>query len=131
MVARLSVDLEQRPGRRPARGSPETLLPGQATGVAGMRGLRGKRVLISGGSSGIGLATAERFLEEGSRVFLCGLDPREVEAAVAGLAAGGDIAGLACDVSVEADVEIGRASCRERVEMSVDGGDLEKEEACK
>src|SRR5262249_29856865 len=104
MVARLSVDLEQRPGSPPARGIPETLLPGQATGVAGMRGLRGKRVLISGGRSGIGLATAERFLEEGSRVFLCGLDPREVEAAVAGLAAGGDIAGLACDVSVEADV---------------------------
>jgi NAD(P)-dependent dehydrogenase (short-subunit alcohol dehydrogenase family) len=30
-----------------------------------MRGLGGKRVLISGGSSGIGLAAAARFLEEG------------------------------------------------------------------
>ena len=39
-----------------------------------MRGLQGKRVLISGGSSGIGLATAQRFLAEGSRVFLAGLD---------------------------------------------------------
>jgi 3-oxoacyl-[acyl-carrier protein] reductase len=69
-----------------------------------MRGLRGKRVLISGGSSGIGLATAERFLEEGSRVFVCGVDPGEVEAAVAGLAPRGEISGLACDVSLEADV---------------------------
>jgi 3-oxoacyl-[acyl-carrier protein] reductase len=69
-----------------------------------MRGLRGKRVLISGGSSGIGLATAERFLEEGSRVFVCGVDADEVAAAVARLAPRGEISGLACDVSAEADV---------------------------
>ncbi len=72
--------------------------------MATMRGLRGKQVLISGGSSGIGLATAERFLEEGSRVFVCGIDPAEVEAAVAALTAKGEISGLACDVSLEADV---------------------------
>ncbi|MGE5286750.1 MAG: SDR family NAD(P)-dependent oxidoreductase [Micromonosporaceae bacterium] len=69
-----------------------------------MRGLGDKRVLISGGSSGIGLAAAARFLEEGSRVFLCGVDPAEVEAATAGLAVSGDVSGLACDVSAEADV---------------------------
>ncbi len=69
-----------------------------------MRGLRGKRILISGGSSGIGLATAERFLEEGSRVFVCGADADEVAAAVAGLARKGEISGLACDVSAETDV---------------------------
>ena len=37
-----------------------------------MRGLKGKRVLITGGASGIGAATAARFLEEGSA--LCVLD---------------------------------------------------------
>ena len=69
-----------------------------------MRGLRHKRVLISGGSSGIGLATAQRFLEEGSRVFLAGLDRREVAGALDGLRRSGEVSGLACDVSLEGDV---------------------------
>jgi NAD(P)-dependent dehydrogenase (short-subunit alcohol dehydrogenase family) len=69
-----------------------------------MRGLQGKRVLISGGSSGIGLATAQRFLDEGSRVFLAGLDQREVDSALAGLRPSGEVSGLACDVSLEGDV---------------------------
>jgi NAD(P)-dependent dehydrogenase (short-subunit alcohol dehydrogenase family) len=66
-----------------------------------MRGLQGKRVLISGGSSGIGLATAQRFLEEGSRVFLTGLEQRQVDSALAGLGTDGEVSGLACDVSIE------------------------------
>jgi len=37
-----------------------------------MRGLKDKRVLVTGGASGIGAATAARFLEEGARV--CVLD---------------------------------------------------------
>ena len=41
-----------------------------------MRGLKGKRVVVTGGASGIGAATVARFLDEGSRVVVVDRDPR-------------------------------------------------------
>ena len=41
-----------------------------------MRGLAGKRVLITGGASGIGAASAVRFLEEGSQVVVLDRDEK-------------------------------------------------------
>lgn len=69
-----------------------------------MRGLEGKGVLISGGSSGIGRAAARRFLEEGSRVFIGGVEAEDVAATLDELGALGEIGGLAGDVSLEPDV---------------------------
>jgi NAD(P)-dependent dehydrogenase (short-subunit alcohol dehydrogenase family) len=85
-----------------------------------MRGLRDKGVLISGGTSGIGLAGAERFLEEGCRVFVAGLEPGEVDAAVAVLAQRGRVTGMACDVSNPDDV----ASLIEAAEDALGGVDI-------
>jgi meso-butanediol dehydrogenase/(S,S)-butanediol dehydrogenase/diacetyl reductase len=44
-----------------------------------VRNLEDKRVLITGGASGIGAATAERFIEEGSRVFVLDRDRSGLE----------------------------------------------------
>jgi NAD(P)-dependent dehydrogenase (short-subunit alcohol dehydrogenase family) len=65
-----------------------------------MRGLRDKGVLITGGTSGIGLATARRFQQEGARVFVCGIDAGELESVVGELSVPGTVA----DVRREPDV---------------------------
>jgi NAD(P)-dependent dehydrogenase (short-subunit alcohol dehydrogenase family) len=70
-----------------------------------MRGLVDKGVLVSGGSRGIGLAAARRFLEEGARVFVGGLDDAEVAEAVEELGALGEAGGAAVDVSREGEVK--------------------------
>lgn len=44
-----------------------------------MKGLRNRRVLVTGGASGIGAATAARFLDEGSRVCILDRDPQACE----------------------------------------------------
>src|ERR1700751_5229171 len=48
-----------------------------------MPALQGKLAVITGGSSGIGLATAERFVKEGAYVFITGRRQSELDKAVA------------------------------------------------
>jgi len=46
-----------------------------------MNRLKGKRALITGGTTGIGLETARRFIAEGARVVITGTNPTTLEAA--------------------------------------------------
>ena len=48
-----------------------------------MKTLEGKVAVITGGSSGIGLATAKRFVEEGAHVVITGRREKELKEAAA------------------------------------------------
>jgi NAD(P)-dependent dehydrogenase (short-subunit alcohol dehydrogenase family) len=65
--------------------------------------LEGKIAVITGATSGIGLATAKRFVEEGAYVFISGLYQKEVDEAVSEI--GKNVDGIQSDVSNLADID--------------------------
>src|ERR1700676_3367238 len=65
--------------------------------------LEGKIALITGGNSGIGLATAKRFVNEGAYVFITGRRDRELAAAVKEI--GKNVTGVQGDVSSLGDLD--------------------------
>ena len=96
--------------------------------------LEGKIALITGGNSGIGLATAKQFINEGAYVFITGRRQHELDAVVADV--GRNVTAVRSDVSILSDLdrlfdqiksEKGRldilyASYITGVELFVDGG---------
>lgn len=74
--------------------------------------LAGKIALVTGGSSGIGLATARRFIAEGAKVVITGRRQAELDAAVSEL--GGDALGVRGDVSQLSDLDHLYEMIRER-----------------
>jgi len=65
--------------------------------------LDGKTALITGGNSGIGLATAKRFVSEGAYVFITGRRDPELAAAVREI--GNNVTGVQGDVSKLGDLD--------------------------
>jgi NAD(P)-dependent dehydrogenase (short-subunit alcohol dehydrogenase family) len=63
----------------------------------------GKIAVITGGSSGIGLATAKRFVNEGAYVFITGRRRTELDAAVNEI--GRNVTGVQSDVSKPTDID--------------------------
>jgi NAD(P)-dependent dehydrogenase (short-subunit alcohol dehydrogenase family) len=60
--------------------------------------LHNKRILITGGGTGLGKAMARRFLELGATVYICGRREEVLQKTVAELSANGPIRALPCDV---------------------------------
>ena len=66
--------------------------------------LEGKVAVITGGSTGIGLATAQRFVDEGASVFITGRRQSELDAAVKQIGKN-NVTGVQGDVSSLADLD--------------------------
>lgn len=66
--------------------------------------VQGKTILITGGNSGIGLATARLLLENGARVAITGRDQAKLDAAAAEL--DGDVLAIKADVNNLADIDV-------------------------
>jgi NAD(P)-dependent dehydrogenase (short-subunit alcohol dehydrogenase family) len=77
-----------------------------------MNKLAGKVALITGGNSGIGLATAKRFVAEGATVFITGRRQKELDSAVREI--GDGVVAIQGDISNLADLDRMFATIRER-----------------
>src|SRR3984957_13802359 len=65
--------------------------------------LAGKIAVITGGSSGIGLATAKRFVEEGAHVVITGRREKELKEAATFIER--NVTTVTCDVSRSEDLD--------------------------
>jgi NAD(P)-dependent dehydrogenase (short-subunit alcohol dehydrogenase family) len=68
-----------------------------------MKKLQNKVAVITGATSGMALATAKLFVEEGAYVFITGRRQKELDEAVAAI--GKNVRGIRCDSSVLSDLD--------------------------
>ncbi len=83
-----------------------------------MRGLAGKRVVVTGGARGIGMSTAARFLEEGSRVAVLDRDDEALKSVEQ------DLPGLDCCVRCDVSKEEAVAGAFAQLDEALGGLDV-------
>src|SRR5581483_7893624 len=96
-----------RPGKARAAGSGQDLCRSRvgSRSVTNMNRLQGKIALITGGGSGIGLAVARCFLDEGARVAISGRDEAKLRRAADSLQGGDRLYFHAADVASAEQVQ--------------------------
>lgn len=70
--------------------------------------MTGRRIVVTGGTSGIGLAVAQRLVQQGDAVFVCGRNGGRVHQAIANISSSAPrsaVGGAICDVRQLASVE--------------------------
>src|SRR6202045_679448 len=72
-------------------------------GVTIMGKLQGKVAVVTGGTTGIGFATAKRFVDEGAYVFITGRRQKQLDEAIKAI--GSEVAGVQGDVSKLQDLD--------------------------
>ena len=71
--------------------------------MSGTKKLQGKLAVITGGTNGIGLATAKLFVQEGAYVFITGRRQKELDEAVQAI--GSNVTGVQGDIAKLTDLD--------------------------
>jgi 3-oxoacyl-[acyl-carrier protein] reductase len=74
-------------------------------------GIKGKVVLVIGGSQGIGLGCSRQFLTEGCKVMIAARTQSRIDQAVAEL--GGDVAGISADCASKEGINLAVEACQD------------------
>ena len=69
--------------------------------------LKGKRILVTGGGSGLGKAMATRYLELGAEIYICGRRKSVLDESAKEMMElhGGSVKGISCDIKVPEAIE--------------------------
>jgi NAD(P)-dependent dehydrogenase (short-subunit alcohol dehydrogenase family) len=78
-------------------------------------GIKGRRAIVTGGSSGIGFETARQLLEEGVRVLIAGRDAAKLDKARERLTKYGEVHAMVADMTKEADIAKMVETAREKL----------------
>ena len=77
--------------------------------------LSGKAAVVTGGTKGIGFAIAEKLLQSGAKVLVCGRSKSDLRQAVEWLSKHGHVEGEICDVRSEEQVRMMLEECERRL----------------
>src|ERR1700726_112181 len=75
----------------------------RSTGLTTMHKLQGKVAVITGGTTGIGLATARLFVKQGAYIFITGRRQKELDEAVKAI--GSNVTGVQGDIAKLTDID--------------------------